>query len=141
MRFLLVIAGLLAIGGCGPVQAGAAIQDGTFQLIEAERSGADKYARYEYYKARAFLEEAKLQNGFGSYATANRWRDLELRRLRGKQLLEKTRQMRQRTRRKAKPTKSGDPGKTTPPKITPPVKRRTILPPNMRKKPKGAGDK
>lgn len=104
-----VLLGCAVGAGCAPVQASTAIADGTRMIEEAERTGAAEYARYEYHKALEFIGAAKRKNGFGDYyvariwaqkasefardakATANRRRDLEQRRLRGKQLRDKLR--------------------------------------------------
>ena len=133
-----------SIAGCAPVNAASAIADGTDFVEQAKREGAKKYARYEFHKAIAYLDEAKLKNGYGEYGIARRYaltaaelaveakksairrRDLELRRLKGKQLLKersKRRALRRSKRSKAKrPLKA--PRKRLP--IRPP-----ILPPNM----------
>ena len=76
-------------------------------LAAAEKDGAAKYAKYEYFKALAFLKEAKLRKGYGEYEAAENYaeqanklakqsqqtaksrRDLELRRVRGKLLKHK----------------------------------------------------
>lgn len=152
-RLLLAGIGTVLTVGCGPVNAASAISDGTAFLAQAERQGAPKYARYEYHKANAYLDEAKIKNGYGEYEVARRYaqqaselaveakktsirrRDLELRRLKGKQQFQKRFKDRKRRVRKTK-----DPKK---PKVKRPLKppstkrlpvRPPILPPNMQKK-------
>ncbi len=152
---LLSVGGLLA-AGCGAIDASTAITDCSSVLVEAEQKGATRYARYEYYKASAYLQQAKLKNGYGEYhvarvwaqragdlakearSTASRRRDLELRRIRGKQKFQqKHSPKRKPIRRKAKPN-AKRPIKTAPAKPAAPIKRRQLLPPTMKPtKPKG----
>lgn len=153
MRTQALLACLL-LWGCGPIQASNAIGMSKANIQEAADSGAEKYARYEYFKALAFLAQARLKNGYGEYqiarnyalrasdlakearATASRRRDLELRRIRGKQKL------RPRVR---PPKRPRTPGARPAPKARPttpttPVKRRQILPPGLQKKKPSGGD-
>jgi hypothetical protein len=89
------------------MQSSAAISDSHLLLTEAEKDGASKYAKYEYFKAAALLKEAKIKEGYGEFEaardyakqartlaklarqTAKSRRDLELRRVRGKVLQHK----------------------------------------------------
>ena len=100
---LFVVGFSLLLTGCGPVQAATAISDSMRAIEQAEREGADEYAQYSFYKARAFLDEAKIKNGYGEYEIARQYanqsealaqeaarnakqrRDLEQRRLRRRQ--------------------------------------------------------
>ena len=68
---VLVAAGLVA---CGPIQFVSQV------TIRAEKSVAAAklhkahiYAKYEYYGAEAFLEQAKHRAGFGDFQTAYRY--------------------------------------------------------------------
>lgn len=68
---VLVAAGLVA---CGPIQFVSQV------TIRAEKSvstaklhKAHIYAKYEYYGAEAFLEQAKHRAGFGDFQTAYRY--------------------------------------------------------------------
>ena len=106
MRSLFAVV-ILVLIGCGPIRSSSAISNTQSLLIDAEKDGASKYARYQYFKATALLKEAKIKEGYGefeaaaSYAeeaealarqsrlTARSRRDLELRRVRGKVLKHK----------------------------------------------------
>ncbi len=136
----------VSIAGCGPVSAASAIADGTSFLDQAKREGAPKYARYEFHKAVAYLDQAKLKNGYGEYGIARRYaliaaelaveakkssirrRDLEIRRLKGRKLLEKRKRRTLRPRNKRPKVKVKRPLK--PPRKRQPI-RPPILPPNM----------
>lgn len=162
MRALLMLVALGTLG-CGPIQASTAISDGTNAVEEARRQGAEKYARYEFVKAIALLEEAKLKNGYGEFEiarqyaeqatelgreagrTAARRRDLELRRLRGR------RNQRNEQRPLVPPPNPGEgspqapqtspPGTTPPPAVAPPPReRRQILAPSMQPTPPAGDD-
>jgi hypothetical protein len=106
MRSLFAIL-ILVLIGCGPIRSSSAISTTQSLLIDAEKDGAAKYARYQYFKATALLKEAKIKEGYGEFEaaadyareaealakqsrlTAKSRRDLELRRVRGKVLKHK----------------------------------------------------
>jgi hypothetical protein len=140
--------------GCGPLHAATAISDGTVILEQAERSGAEKYARYHFTKARLLLAEAKKRNGYGQYEVARQWaseaRDLAAeanRKARARQELDRRRtRMKPKTAPiapktpKTKPKTKPDPktpGTTPKPPsekrkpLLPPPTRTKILPPSM----------
>ena len=58
---------------CAALDAKVAISDGTHAVQEAERYEASKYARYSYAKAELMLNAAKVRNGYGDYAIAQKW--------------------------------------------------------------------
>lgn len=154
----------LSSGGCAALDASSAISDTSTRVAEAKRNGAEKYARYEYHKAVAFLDEAKIKNGYGEYQqarlyadqamglaqeanqAASRRRELELRRLRGKQKFNKRFK---RPKRPLRPPeeqpKVAPPTQPQPerPQILPPTqprpKRPQILPPQLQPKAKPSG--
>ena len=74
MSRLLAIACLAGLG-CAPVQSATAISGGAEALAEAERQAAPKYAKYEYAKAEALLEEAKTKQGYAEYEVARQYAD------------------------------------------------------------------
>ncbi|HIA01317.1 MAG TPA: DUF4398 domain-containing protein [Myxococcales bacterium] len=106
MRSLFAIV-ILVLIGCGPIRSSSAISTTQSLLSDAEKDGASKYARYQYFKAVALLNEAKIREGYGEFEaaanyaeeaealarqsrlTAKSRRDLELRRVRGKVLQHK----------------------------------------------------
>jgi len=140
--------------GCGAVNATAAITDSSAVLVEAEQKGATRYARYEYYKATAYLAQAKNKNGYGEFQVAKAWaeragelakearetasrrRDLELRRIRGKQQFQRKHNPRRKTPRRIRPKNPNIKRPLKTPTKTGPVKRRKLLPPTMTNKPK-----
>ena len=75
LRSLSVVFGLLiaSLSGCASVEAASAIAETDRSLVAAEREGAPEYAKYPYFKAQAFLAEAKLKNGYGEYDAAHRY--------------------------------------------------------------------
>ena len=92
----------LAFGGCAPLHASRAITEGTTALDEAAQNDGPKYAKYEFTKAEALLNEARAKEGYSEYDVAAMWatdardlakeasriatrrRDLERRRNKGK---------------------------------------------------------
>lgn len=140
------------LSACGPVSASSAIADGSAFLAQAEREGAPKYARYEFHKAAAYLDEAKIKNGYGEYEVARRYahqaselaveakkasvrrRDLELRRMKGKLQFKKRFGKGGRTKLGKKRPKT--PTAKRPLKAPVRTDRIQLLPPNMRPKKK-----
>jgi len=137
-----------ALGGCGPVSAASAISDGTKQLEAAERSEAEKHARYHYTKARLLLTEAKRRNGYGEYEVARQWAEEAAGLANEAYRTARARQELQRRKErtlpkvvpKSTPKTTPDPKKNKPEDktapdekrpLTPPPTRRRILPPSM----------
>lgn len=77
-RWMFAVAGLALVIACGPIGATSAISDSERALAFAEREGAAKYATYEYRKAAALLEEAKVKRGFAEYEVAKRYAQASL---------------------------------------------------------------
>jgi hypothetical protein len=62
-----------SVASCAAIEANVAISDGINAVQEAERYEASKYARYSYAKAELMLNAAKVRNGYGDYAIAQKW--------------------------------------------------------------------
>ncbi len=66
-----VAAGLV---GCGPIQFVSQVTLRAEKAVSTARlHKAHIYAKYEYYGAEAFLEQAKFRAGFGDFQTAYRY--------------------------------------------------------------------
>lgn len=73
MRSLLasaVVALLLSLTGCGPVQAGRALGAADAELEAARAAGAATTAPYEFTAAEAYLHQARLESGYARYESA-----------------------------------------------------------------------
>jgi len=68
---LLVAAGLVA---CGPIQFVSQVTIRAEKAVStAKLQKAHLYAKYEYYGAESYLEQAKYRAGFGDFQTAYRY--------------------------------------------------------------------
>ncbi len=63
---------LLSAGaqGCGGVYYAATVNAAASRVEEAREIGAEQLAPYEYYYAKAHLEQAQIEAGEGSYGDA-----------------------------------------------------------------------
>jgi hypothetical protein len=70
--FLACLAGVLFAGsaGCGGVLYAASVNGAAARLEEAREIGAEQLAPYEYYYAKAHLEQAQLEASEGNYGDA-----------------------------------------------------------------------
>ena len=95
-RFRLVAVGFVAVcAACGPFGSLKRIsRDANRAVARAEKSGAEQYAPYEFWGAKAYLEQAKILMGYSEYERAFDYGD------RAKQLAEEA-------ERKAKRVESG----------------------------------
>lgn len=64
----LVIGLTLVMSGCGPFgYLKKVASDATRAVSEAEAAGAEEYAPYEYWGAKAYLEQSKILMGYSEY--------------------------------------------------------------------------
>ena len=71
-----VFTAVVSIAGCVPTWTLARIADARVALEEAERYKADKFAPYEYYKAKEYMEQARYKEAYAEFETAARWAKL-----------------------------------------------------------------
>jgi hypothetical protein len=64
----LVLAGL---PGCGGIYYAATVNAASARLEEAREVGAEQFAPYEYYYAKAHLDQAQVEASEGSYGDAS----------------------------------------------------------------------
>lgn len=69
MRLLAVVS-LLCATGCGGVYYAANVSSATTRLEQARQAGAEQLAPYEYYYAKAHLEQAQVEAAEASYGDA-----------------------------------------------------------------------
>lgn len=71
-RIRLVAVGIVAVcAACGPFGSVKRIsRDANRAVARAEKAGAEKYAPYEYWGAKAYLEQAKVLMGYSEYERA-----------------------------------------------------------------------
>lgn len=70
------VGGLLAcsLGACGPIQFVSQVTIRAEKAVAAAKlNKADIYAKYEYFGAEAYLEQAKHRAGFGDFQTCYRY--------------------------------------------------------------------
>jgi hypothetical protein len=73
----LAFAALAALSqGCGGVYYAAVVNGASARLEEAREIGAEQLAPYEYYYARAHLEQAQIEASEASYGDAIRFADV-----------------------------------------------------------------
>lgn len=60
----------VALGGCGPMIYSVNVMPASRVVHQAEEAGAAEYAPYEYYYARAHLEQARHDAGEAAYQDA-----------------------------------------------------------------------
>ncbi|HEY2511700.1 MAG TPA: DUF4398 domain-containing protein [Polyangiaceae bacterium] len=72
MRIRLIATFLVLAGaqGCGGVYYAATVNAASSRLEEAREIGAEELAPYEYYYARAHLDQAQVEAADGSYGDA-----------------------------------------------------------------------
>jgi hypothetical protein len=72
MRARLIATFLVLVGaqGCGGVYYAATVNAASSRLEEAREIGAEQLAPYEYYYAKAHLEQAQVEASEGSYGDA-----------------------------------------------------------------------
>ena len=66
----IVLAGTLTTTACGGVYYAATVNAASSRVEEAREIGAEQLAPYEYYYARAHLEQAQVEASEGSYGDA-----------------------------------------------------------------------
>jgi Domain of unknown function (DUF4398) len=66
----LVLAGTLTTTACGGVYYAATVNAASSRVEEAREIGAEQLAPYEYYYAKAHLEQAQVEASEGSYGDA-----------------------------------------------------------------------
>lgn len=72
--FLPIAVLLFMLSGCGPVgYVHNVVIKAESSVARAETNDAAQYAPYEYYGAKAYLEQARLRAGFGDFQTAIRY--------------------------------------------------------------------
>jgi len=71
-RIRLVAVGIIAVcAACGPFGSVKRIsRDANRAVARAEKAGAEQYAPYEYWGAKAYLEQAKVLMGYSEYERA-----------------------------------------------------------------------
>lgn len=70
MRAALLAIALLFGAGCGGVHYAVTVTGAAGRLAEAREMGAEQLAPYEYYYAKAHLEQAQVEAGEASYSDA-----------------------------------------------------------------------
>ena len=70
---ILALVTLVCTTGCGGVYYAAAVNGATSRVAEAREIGAEELAPYEYYYAKAHLEQAQIEASEGSYSDAARF--------------------------------------------------------------------
>jgi hypothetical protein len=68
-------ASLVGLQGCGGVLYAASVNGAAARLEEAREIGAEQLAPYEYYYAKAHLEQAQFEASEGSYGDATKFAD------------------------------------------------------------------
>jgi hypothetical protein len=66
----LVLVGAASVQGCGGVYYAATVNAASSRLEEAREVGAEQFAPYEYYYAKAHLDQAQVEASEGSYGDA-----------------------------------------------------------------------
>jgi hypothetical protein len=66
----LVLLGALSTTACGGIYYAATVNAASSRLEEAREIGAEQLAPYEYYFAKAHLEQAQVEASEGSYGDA-----------------------------------------------------------------------
>ena len=76
-RLVFRVLGVMVAGGlmaCGPIQFISQVTIRAEKAVATARlNKAHIYAKYEYYGAEAFLEQAKFRAGYGDFQTAYRY--------------------------------------------------------------------
>jgi hypothetical protein len=83
MRTRLIASSLVALGiaclacvtGCGGVLYAASVNGAASRLEEAREIGAEQLAPYEYYYAKAHLEQAEIEASQANYGDATHFAD------------------------------------------------------------------
>jgi len=70
LRGLAVALGLVSLTGCGGTLYAINASSAASRLEEAKELGAEQYAPYEYYYAKAHLEQAQFDSNEASYSDA-----------------------------------------------------------------------
>lgn len=70
LRWGVVITGLVAASGCGPIQATSLMMDAELLLHTAKSADAPKLAVYDYTKAELYLHKAKEEEGYADHEIA-----------------------------------------------------------------------
>ena len=69
--FALVVAATAAlVSGCGPLYYASNVTSASSKVEQAQVAGAEQYAPYEYYYAKAHLEQAQVEASEASYSDA-----------------------------------------------------------------------
>ena len=63
----------LAGSSCAPFNASSAIRQAETQLTRALKVRADKFAPYEYTRAKSYLRKAKLTEGYSEFGAAQQY--------------------------------------------------------------------
>jgi hypothetical protein len=66
---------LPCLSGCGGVYYGINAASASSRLEQAKEAGAEKYAPYEYYYAKAHLQQAQIEAAEASYGDAAAYAD------------------------------------------------------------------
>lgn len=69
----LLASAALALSGCGGVNYAVTVTAASGRLAEARQMGAEQVAPYEYYYAKAHLEQAQVEAAEASYSDATRF--------------------------------------------------------------------
>jgi len=70
MRTVLVALALALTTGCGGLHYAIAVNSASARVEEAKALGADQLAPYEYYYAKAHLEQAQIESAEANYSDA-----------------------------------------------------------------------
>jgi hypothetical protein len=65
-----VIVGAIAVVGCGGTYYASVMHGAATRLEQARAAGAERFAPYEYYYAKAHLEQAQVEASEASYSDA-----------------------------------------------------------------------
>ena len=71
----LLVACLACVQGCGGVLYAASVNGASARLEEAREIGAEQLAPYEYYYAKAHLEQAQVEASQANYGDATSFAD------------------------------------------------------------------
>jgi hypothetical protein len=64
---VVILLGLGALAGCGPVQSTAYLLDAEVQIEAARTAGADKLAPYEWTAANLYIHKAREEIAYSAY--------------------------------------------------------------------------
>jgi hypothetical protein len=75
-RFGAIVAVLAGLSGCGPTVYAMQVNSAAARVEEARALGADQLAPYEYYYAKAHLQQAQVEAAEASYSDAANYAEI-----------------------------------------------------------------